>query len=70
LRVVRPAKKRGRFDEVIMPADGTSLPSPPQKFRHPSRVRGSSQKDCTPRSQRQPYRALGTPKVVQIPHKP
>jgi hypothetical protein len=27
-------------------------------------------KDCTPRSQRQPYRALGTPKVVQIPHKP
>jgi len=27
-----------------MPADGTSLPSPPRKFRHPSRVRGSSQK--------------------------
>jgi hypothetical protein len=33
-----------------MPADGTSLPSPLRKSRHPSRVRGSTQKIARLRS--------------------
>jgi hypothetical protein len=44
MRVVRPAKKRSRFDEVSCLPTARSLPSPLRKSRHPSGVRGSSQK--------------------------